>query len=99
MRNFDTDKLKFEPCTDGIAVLYHGKKETSEGGIILSGGLNNEKFPATGTIVAASKEALESGYVVGDTVLYNSYMAEDVPVDGVEVDILLTHNVLGKILI
>ncbi len=98
MRNFEKDRLKFEPCADGVAVLYHGAQEKSKGGIIITGTMN-DKFPATGTIIAASKEAEEAGYTIGVDIIYNNYIAEDVLTDGVKVDVLLIHNVIGKILL
>lgn len=98
MRNFEEDRLKFEPCAEGIAVTWDGELEKTSGGIYLSKP-NESKFPARGTIVALSKEASEGGYAIGDRILYNQYLAEDVAIEDVNVDILLLHNVLGKILL
>ncbi len=98
MRDFTTERLKFEPAQEAIAVLYDGKSNKTDSGIIIAGTMA-DKYPATGTIVAASKEAEESGYKIGEKILYHGYMAEDVPVDGVEVDIVNTINILGKILL
>lgn len=97
-RDFAEETLKFIPCAEGIAVICHAMDDRTTSGLYIANS-DNEKFPAKGTIVAISKEAKESGYEIGDIILYNNYLAEDVDVDGVVVDILLTHNVLGKILL
>ena len=97
-RDFTKEALKFTPCAEGVAVICHAMDDRTTSGIYIANS-DNEKFPAKGTIVATSKEAKESGYEIGDIILYNNYLAEDVDVDGVVVDILLTHNVLGKILL
>ena len=98
MRDFEKEKLKFAPAADTVAVIYGKKPEKSSGGILIAGAME-DKFPATGIIVAASPEAEEAGYPVGTVIMYHGYMAEDVPVDGEEVDIIPIHNILGKILL
>ncbi len=98
MRDFTKERLKFEPAPDTIAVIYDGKDNKTSTGIIIAGTMA-DKYPATGTIVALSKESEEAGYEIGSKIIYHGYMAEDVPVDGVEVDFVNTINVLGKILL
>ena len=98
MRDFTQERLKFEPSPDAIVVIYDGKNNKTSSGIIIAGTMA-DKYPAIGTIVALSKESKEAGYEIGSKIIYHGYMAEDVPVDGVEVDVINTINVLGKILL
>lgn len=100
MRDFTKEPLKFEPVMESIAVIYDGKTEKTQGGLYIPVGPEGEgKYPAIGTVIALSKEAEESGYEIGTKILYHGYMAEDVRIDGAQVDIVNTINVLGKILL
>lgn len=92
------ESLKFKPAEGCIAVAHMSSAPTTETGIILSSASTVDKYPAKGVIAALGVGMEDSGYEVGDIVVYNGYTQEDLIIDGDKYDIVGAHFLLGKYL-
>ncbi|MDA0775061.1 MAG: co-chaperone GroES [Proteobacteria bacterium] len=94
--------MKLRPLHDKVLVKRTEEKETSSGGIILSGSAKEK--PSQGEVISVGPgKKNDSGEVVpvnvkaGDTVLFGQYAGNEVKVDGEEYLIMSESDIFGVI--
>ena len=84
--------INFTPAP-GTVCIELIKEATTSGGIITS--VNEDRrYPARGVILAVDKSI--DFVAVGDLVLYDMAIMEDLEVGGKSFDLVLEQNILGK---
>jgi len=86
------EHLPFKPGPDIVAVKHVVEKARSSGIIVEVA--NKQKYPARGIVVALG-ENMSVDMKVGDLIMYNMAVEENVEVDDFTFDLALGQNVLG----
>ena len=95
--------MKLKPLDDRIVVRPGESEETTVSGIVIPD--TAKEKPQQGTVLAVgpgrrseqSGEIIPLGIDVGDTVVYSKYGGTEITVDGEDVLILTSRDVLAKI--
>jgi chaperonin GroES len=81
-------KPKLQPLGNRVLVKADEAEETTKGGLIIPATANDDKKPASGTVVMLGTGRTKSGKEVkfdvkeGDRVFFKKYSPEEVEVDG-----------------
>jgi len=85
--------INFIPGPDIVAVQHIPEPQMSSTGIIVET-VRTEKYPARGEVIAVG-DSPSIPVSVGDIVLYNMAIEEDVKDNGCTFDVVLGQNILG----
>ena len=95
--------MKLHPLDDRIVVRPNESEETTASGLVIPDSAKEK--PQQGEVLAvgpgrradASGEVIPMDVVVGDTVVYSKYGGTEIAVDGEDLLILTSRDVLAKI--
>ena len=82
----------FKPGTDLVVIEYLENSNETPSGIIVET-IEKTKYPAQGKILSVGKGVED--VKVGDIVLYDSSIHEELELENGKVDVVLHHNILG----
>jgi chaperonin GroES len=94
-------KLKIHPLEDRVVILPDEEGETMRGGLYIPD--TAKEKPTQGEVVAVGPGRVEKGdripvdVKVGDKVLYGKYSGTNITIDGTEVVIVKSSDILAKI--
>jgi chaperonin GroES len=94
-------KLKIHPLEDRVVVMPSEESETMRGGLYIPD--TAKEKPTQGEVIAVGPGRFEKGerikpeVAVGDTVIYGKYSGTPYTVDGDEVIIIKSSDILAKI--
>src|SRR3990170_2033703 len=94
-------KLKITPLEDRVVVIPDDEAETMRGGLYIPD--TAKEKPTQGEVVAVGPGRVEKGtrvpmdVKVGDKVLYGKYSGTNITLDGEEVVIVKSSDILAKI--
>lgn len=94
-------KLKITPLEDRVVVLPDEETETMRGGLYIPD--TAKEKPTQGQVVAVGPGRVEKGervpmeVKVGDKVLYGKYSGTNITLDGEEVVIIKSSDILAKL--
>jgi chaperonin GroES len=93
-------KLKIQPLEDRVVIWPDDEAETMRGGLYLPD--TAKEKPTQGEVVAVGPGRVEKGtrvpmdVKVGDKVLYGKYSGTNITIDGEEVVIVKSSDILAK---
>ena len=95
--------MNLQPLDDRIVVRPNESEETTASGLVIPD--TAKEKPQQGTVLAVgpgrrseqSGEIIPLGIAVGDTVVYSKYGGTEIAVDGEDVLILTSRDVLAKV--
>ena len=95
--------MKLHPLDDRIVVRPNESEETTASGLVIPDSAKEK--PQQGEVLAvgpgrradASGEVIPMDVVVGDTVVYSKYGGTEIAVDGEDLLILTSRDVLAKV--
>lgn len=94
-------KLKVQPLEDRVVIWPDDEAETMRGGLYIPD--TAKEKPTQGEVVAVGPGRVEKGarvpvdVKVGDKVLYGKYSGTNITIDGEEVVIVKSSDILAKI--
>jgi chaperonin GroES len=94
-------KLKIQPLEDRVVIWPDDEAETMRGGLYIPD--TAKEKPTQGEVVAVGPGRVEKGarvpvdVKVGDKVLYGKYSGTNITLDGAEVVIVKSSDILAKI--
>jgi chaperonin GroES len=94
-------KLKIHPLEDRVVIWPDDETETMRGGLYIPD--TAKEKPTQGEVVAVGPGRVEKGarvpvdVKVGDKVLYGKYSGTNITIDGAEVVIVKSSDILAKI--
>jgi len=93
LRRTTMKKLTFRPGQDILAIKHLPEARTTASGIITET-VRTNKYPARGEVIAVGPSMMIE-VEIGDIVLYNMAVEDDIQSDGYTFDLALSQNVLG----
>ncbi len=94
-------KIKIHPLEDRVVIMPSDEAETMRGGLYIPD--TAKEKPTQGEVLAVGPGRIEKGerikmeVAVGDTVIYGKYSGTPYSVDGDEVIIIKSSDILAKI--
>lgn len=85
--------MNFTPLGKRVLIKREEEQKTTTSGIILPD--NAKEKPLQGTVVAVATKAAKKGIKEGDKVIFGKYKGTEINVDGEELLILESDDILG----
>ncbi len=85
--------MNFTPLGKRVLIKREEEQKTTASGIILPD--NAKEKPLQGTVVAVAAKAAKKGIKEGDKVIFGKYKGTEINVDGEELLILESDDILG----
>jgi chaperonin GroES len=93
--NLKGEYMAFKPLANRVLIEREKEVTTTASGIIIPD--NAKEKPLSGRVLAVGKDAAEAGISEGDLVVFGKYTGTEITLDGKELLILNSDDILGII--